>query len=109
MTIDLHINQKQEEMKLPSSISSIIKETHKKADEVVDFSLFVSQETNPLRWILIAWKGIILNILGSNNLDPEIYARLVDTKIKYQEWQNAKADDYDLSANNDDLQFKKAA
>jgi hypothetical protein len=49
MTIDLHINQKQEEMKLPSSISSIIKETHKKADEVVDFSLFVSQETNPLR------------------------------------------------------------
>ena len=97
MTIDLHINQKQEEIKLPTSISSIIKETHKKADDVVDFSLFVSDETNPLKWILIAWKSIIFNILGSNNLDPEIYARLVDTKIKYQQWQNAKADDYDLS------------
>lgn len=97
MTIDLHINQKQEEMNLPFSISSIIKETHKKADDVVDFSLFVSDQTNPLRWILIAWKSIIFNILGSDSLDPEIYARLVDTKIKYQEWQNAKADDYDLS------------
>ena len=97
MTINLHIDQKQEEIKLPPSISSIIKETHKKADDVVDFSLFVSQETNPLKWILIAWKSIIFNILGSNNLDPEIYARLVDTKIKYQEWQNAKADDYSLS------------
>lgn len=99
MTIDLHINQKQEEMRLPSSISSIIKETHKKADDIADFSLFVSDQINPLRWILIAWKSIALNILGSNNLDPEIYARLVDTKIKYQEWQNAKADDYDLSDN----------
>lgn len=97
MTINLNIDQKKEEIKLPTSISSIIKETHKKADDVVDFSLFVSQETNPLKWILIAWKSIIFNILGSNNLDPEIYARLVDTKIKYQEWQNAKADDYDLS------------
>ncbi|EKD66452.1 MAG: hypothetical protein ACD_49C00041G0004 [uncultured bacterium (gcode 4)] len=97
MAINLDINQKQEEVRLPTSISSIIKETHKKADDVVDFSLFVSQETNPLKWILIAWKSIIFNILGSNNLDPEIYARLVDTKIKYQEWQNAKADDYDLS------------
>jgi len=97
MTINLHIDQKQEEIKLPASVSSIIKETHKKADDVVDFSLFVSQETNPLKWILIAWKSIIFNILGSNTLDPEIYARLVDTKIKYQEWQNTKADDYNLS------------
>ena len=97
MTIDLHINQKQEELKLPTSISSIIKETHKKADDVVDFSLFVSDETNPLKWILIAWKSIIFNILWSSNLDPEIYARLVDTKIKYREWQNEKADDYNLS------------
>lgn len=97
MTINLNIDQKKEEIKLPTSISSIIKETHKKADDVVDFSLFVSAETNPLKWILIAWKSIIFNILGSGNLDPEIYARLVDTKIKYQEWQNAKADDYDLS------------